>query len=198
MASKLTKIAQEKSQLDMKFLSKKSITWIQSKMNGLNNVSRIPSTIKGEASRHVDKFEPGHMYFFAYGPKGKNTLPYYDKFPLVLILKKEGNEFLGLNLHYLPIEYRVAFLDKLLDFAVYNKNHELQRIRVTYDILSASRRFKEFRPCIKKYLLSHVQSKILAIQPHEWEVATFLPVQQFAKEKPKVVWDESVEEIRNS
>jgi len=67
---------------------------------------------------------------------------------------------------------------------------------VTYDILNASRRFKEFKPCFKKYLKNHVQSKILAVQPNEWDIAAFLPIQQFRKASTTQVWQESLEQIR--
>jgi hypothetical protein len=79
---------------------------------------------------------------------------------------------------------------------VCNELDEIKRLRVTYDILSSSKRFREFRPCFKKYLYDHVESKILAIQPDEWETAVFLPMQQFKKAKPQKVWKESLDEIR--
>ena len=74
---------------------------------------------------------------------------------------------------------------------------EIMRMRVTYDILVASKRLKEFRPCIKRYLSGHIQSKILAIQPNEWDIAAFLPLQQFRGAKSQEVWQESLEQIRN-
>jgi hypothetical protein len=117
---------------------------------------------------------------------------------LVLALEKYGDGFLGLNLHYLPIKYRVAFLDKLLDYAVWNDENEIKRLRVTYDILQASRRFKEFKPCIKRYLHGHIKSKILTVQPEEWETAVFLPTHLFKGAKPTEVWQESVNEIRKN
>jgi len=45
-------------------------------------------------------------------------------------------------------------------------------------------------------LTSHIKSRILAVQPEEWETAVFLPVHQFKKAKPEKVWRESVQEIR--
>ena len=88
-------------------------------------------------------------------------------------------------------------MDKLMDYASYTAENELKRIRVTYDILSASKRFKEFRPCIKRYLFPHITSKILTVQPQEWETAVFLPIHQFKKAKDKDVWNDSLQEIRN-
>ena len=63
-------------------------------------------------------------------------------------------------------------------------------------VLNATRNLKEFRVCIKRYLTNQIRSKILMVQPNEWDVATYLPIQQFKKESAKTVWQESVEQIR--
>jgi hypothetical protein len=194
--SKLKTIAEERSGLKMEMLSRESVKWFMTKMANLKNTSRIPNTIKREEFRNTKRFIKGGLFFFYYDPKTKEDLPYYDKFPLVLMLERYDDGFLGLNLHYLPIKYRVAFMNKLLDYGRFDEDGDPVRVRITYDILSATKRFKEFRPCIKRYLTSHVKSRILAVQPEEWETAVFLPVHQFKKAKPDKVWRESVQEIR--
>jgi hypothetical protein len=198
MASKLTTLAQQKSAAQLQMMSKESYQWLLRKINELRNPSLIPKTIAGEKFRQNRRLFKGGLYHFFYDPKGKDDLPYYDRFPLVILLEKYNDGFLGLNLHYLPIKYRVAFLDKLLDYAVLDDENNPSRLRITYDILTASRRFREFRPCIKRYLFDHTKSKILAIEPKEWEVAIFLPTQLFKGAKPQEVWQESVNEIRTS
>ena len=198
MPSKLTQITQQKTTAQLQSLSKESQTWLMKKIVELRNVSQIPRGIGVENFRKNKRFILGGLYHFYYDPKGKDDLPYYDRFPLVLALEKYPDGFLGLNLHYLPIKYRVAFLDKLMDYAILNDENEPKRIRITYDILSASKRFKAFRPCIKRYLNSHIKSKVITIQPNEWEVAIFLPTQLFKGAKPAEVWKESIQEIRNS
>ena len=196
MVSKLTKLASEKTSAQIKSMSRESYQWLLKKIADIRNPSAIPRTIKGETERNTRRTLLGGLYFFYYDPKTKDELPYYDKFPLVLMLERYPDGFLGLNLHYLPIKYRVAFLDKLLQFAMYNEEDEIKRLRVTYEILSASKRFREFRPCIKRYLNSQIKSRILAVQPNEWDVAIFLPIQQFKGAKPSQVWKESIQEIR--
>jgi hypothetical protein len=176
-------------------MSKQSTQWLLSKIAEIRNPSYIPRGIQAEKERETNRFKLGGLYCFYYDPKTKENLDYWDKFPLVLILERYNDGFLGLNLHYLPIRYRVAFLDKLMDFAV-TKDDDILKMRVTYDILAASRRFKEFKPCIKRYLHNHVKSKILAIQPNEWEVAVFLPMHQFKGAKPQQVWQESLDSIK--
>ena len=181
----------------MQIGSKKSLEWLSQKIAELRGTSNIPAGMSRERFRQVDNFRLGKLYCFYYDPKGKESLPYYDRFPMVLAIEKYNDGFLGLNLHYLPFNYRMAFLGKLLKFAVQGEPGEIDRLRVTYDILVASRRLKEFRPCIKRYLSGHIQSKILAIQPNEWDIAAFLPLQQFRGAKSEQVWQESLEQIRN-
>ena len=196
MESKLTQLANARP-ADMQMGSKKSLEWLSQKIAELRGTSNIPAGMSRERFRQVDNFRLGKLYCFYYDPKGKESLPYYDRFPMVLAIEKYNDGFLGLNLHYLPFNYRLAFLGKLLKFAVQGEPGEIDRLRVTYDILVASKRLKEFRPCIKRYLAGHIQSKILAIQPNEWDVAAMLPLQQFRGAKSQEVWQESLEQIRN-
>lgn len=151
MASKLTLLTQQLSATQMQKMSRESYQWLLKKINELRNPSLIPRTIANERFRQTRRLFKGRLYQFFYDPKGKADMPYYDRFPLVLILEKYDDGFLGLNLHYLPIKYRVAFLDKLLNYAILDDEDNPTRLRITYDILTASRRFKEFRPCIKRY-----------------------------------------------
>jgi hypothetical protein len=196
MASKLTQLAREKTASQLQGMSKESYRWMMKKIGELSNPTGIASTIRAEAALRGNHFYNGGLYFFYYDPKTKADLPYYDRFPLVLVLDIQKDGFMGLNLHYLPIRQRIALLDKLMDFAVTDRNNDIQRMHLSYDILNASKRYKEFKPCLKKYLFPHVQSKILAVQSNEWEIAAFLPIQQFRKSSTSNVWQESLEQIR--
>lgn len=199
----LTTLTDEKIAAQYQTMSRESAIWLTQKVAQLRNPQRMIVPITRERDRYVRpsdrmKFLMGGLYFFLYDPKTKNDLPYYDRFPLVMPLKRESDGFIGLNLHYLPIRYRINFMRKLLNFAIYDENDEIKRIRVTYSILDSSKRYREFRPCIKQYLYKHVKSRILAVEPQEWDVALYLPVQQFKKENQKTVWQESIEQIRTS
>lgn len=199
----LTTLTDEKIAAQYQTMSRESAIWLTQKVAQLRNPQRMIVPITRERDRYVRpsdrmKFLMGGLYFFLYDPKTKNDLPYYDRFPLVMPLKRESDGFIGLNLHYLPIRYRINFMRKLLNFAIYDENDEIKRIRVTYSILDSSKRYREFRPCIKQYLYKHVKSRILAVEPQEWDVALYLPIQQFKKENQKNVWQESIEQIRTS
>jgi len=198
MESILTTLTEQHSASNLQRLSRQSMSWFTKKITELKNPVSMVKGIAREKSRYVRSFIKGRLYFFLYDPKTKDELPYYDRFPLVLVLEKYDDGFLGLNLHYLPIKYRILFLRKLMQFAILDDQDEIKRMRVTYDILNASKRFREFKPCVKRYLFPHIKSRILAVQPDEWETAMYLPVHQFKGEKPQKIWKESMEEVRNS
>ena len=199
----LTTLSEQKAELSYQTNSRESYKWLMQKIGTLRNPTVSSALMTKEKHRYVrpsdrQKFLMGGLYFFVYDPKGKAELPYYDRFPLVIPLKRTPDGFIGLNLHYLPLRYRINFLKKLLPLAIYNDEDEIKRLRVTYPMLDASSKFKEFRPCIKQYLYSHVKSRILSVEHNEWDIAVFLPIQQFKKAKPQEVWKDSVNEIRNS
>jgi hypothetical protein len=198
MTSKLTDLAEEKKQAGHKTMSKDAVSWLQKKIDEIKRPSAIPNTIKGEVSRNKQpgQLRIGMLYCYYYDPKTKDDLPYWDRFPMVLILEKYNDGFLGLNLHYLPVRYRVAFLQKLMKYAQLTPEQDIRRMRISYDILQSTRRFAEFRPCLKRYLYSHLRSRILMIEPNEWDVATMLPIQQFRGAKPQKVWMDSVKEYK--
>jgi len=201
--SLLTTLSEEKAGLNYQTNSRESYKWLMQKISSLRNISAQTRLMTKETNRYVkpsdrQKFLMGGLYFFVYDPKGKAELPYYDRFPLVIPLKRTPDGFIGLNIHYLPLRYRINFLKKLLPYAIYNDEDEIKRLRVTYPMLDASSKLKEFRPCIKQYLYNHVKSRILSVQHNEWDIAVYLPIQQFKKAKPQEVWQDSVQEIRNS
>ena len=195
--SKLTSLAEQKKQLGHKTMSVDAITWLKGKVEEIKRPSTIPPGIAKETFRRALQVRPGFMYCYFYDPKTKEDMEYWDKFPMVLVLEKYNDGFLGLNLHYLPPKFRVAFLTKLMKFAQTNENNDIKRLRITYDILMASKKYVEFKPCLKRYLYSHMRSRILTIQPNEWDVAMILPLQQFKGARATTVWKDSIQEYKD-
>lgn len=135
----------------------------------------------------------GHMFMFVYDPKHKDTLPYYDRFPLVIALQKAPGGFLGLNLHYLRPDIRALFLDKMLD-TLPGKGAQLDensKLRLRYSLLAKARRMRYFAPCLKHYLFDHVKTRISQVHAPDWTTAIFLPTEHFAKANKTKVWKES-------
>jgi hypothetical protein len=77
-----------------------------------------------------------------------------------------------------------------------NKSYdETTRLRLTYQVLKNLSKFNYFKPTIKRYLTSHVQSRIVKIDPTEWDFAMFLPTARFQKARDRKVWDDSISKI---
>jgi hypothetical protein len=195
--SKLTTLAEEKKTAGLRTMSPNAVSWLKDKIEEIKKPSTIPTVISRETDRRASFLRVGMLYCFYYDPKTKADLPYWDRFPMVLILEKYDDGFLGLNLHYLPVRFRVAFLQKLMRFAILNDEHDIKRMRISYDILNAAKRYAEMKPCLKRYLRTHVKSKVLAIKPEEWDVAAMLPIQQFRKAPATKVWKDSVLEWKD-
>ena len=142
---------------------------------------------------------PGMMYAFYYNPKHKETLPYYDTYPLVVILELNSKGILGLNLHYLPLEIRQKFFYGALLNRRSNKGffrdkelNEETFFKISYDYLVATRAAKAFRPCIKQYLTPNIKGNIVHIPAPEWERAIHLPTASWEKARESEVHKESL------
>jgi hypothetical protein len=147
--------------------------------------------MKEEPVTLSDRSVVGSMYMFFYDPKHKDTLPFYDSFPLVIVIDKAEGGFLGLNLHYLPPVLRAKFLDALLDITSNDKYDETTKFALSYSLLKRSSKYKYFKPCIKHYLASNVRSRFAKVHAPEWEIAAFLPTADWQKAGKSTVYSNS-------
>ena len=138
----------------------------------------------------------GRLFFLFYKPKGKDTLPYYDKFPLVMPITTYKNGFLGLNFHYLAPRHRTILLERLLSLRNNQTMDENTRIRLKYNILKNTAKYKHHKPTIKRYLTQHIKGRLLPVEPENWMTSILLPVAQFVKAKDQTVWNESKRKIK--
>ena len=159
------------------------------------NKYRSPGQIVAQGDK-TTFWEYGSMYFFAYDPKHKETLPYYDMFPLVIPIERYSNGFLGINFHYLYPKQRAILLDQLMTFANNTNMDETTRIKLTYNSLGSFSKYKRARPCIHRYLDEHIRSQLVQVDANDWGTALFLPVERFKKMNKTQVWAESSTAMR--
>lgn len=174
--------------------SKESRAWFMNKAKNLN-VSRS-KLMKEEPIELRSRPAVGRMYMYFYDPKTKDTLPYYDRFPLIIMVGPAPKGFMGLNLHYLPLDVRAKFLDALLGTINNERYDESTRFRLSYDMLKRASRLRAFKPCLKRYLSSHVRSRLALVPAPEWEIATFLPTADFEKASSSEVYKDSRRKMR--
>ena len=170
--------------------SKESRDWFRKRLSGIKKINRN-ELMKDESINLKNRTLVGSMQMFFYDPKHKDTLPYYDSFPLAIVIGPAKGGFLGLNLHYLPLPLRAKFLDALMDVTTNNKFNDSTKFDITYDMLKASTKMKYFKPCVKHYLSKNVRSRFARIPAPEWEIATFLPTADWQKSTQTKVWRDS-------
>tara|TARA_A100001011_G_C14274527_1_gene828548 strand:- start:39 stop:617 length:579 start_codon:yes stop_codon:yes gene_type:complete len=172
--------------------STESLAWFRKKLRTMKTVQRN-RLLRDEDYKLSTRTLPGRMYMYFYDPKHKKTLPYYDRFPLIIMVKRAPGGFIGLNLHYLPPILRARLFDALLDFKVGDGAQE--RIKITLGRLKAASKLRFYKPCYKHYLTRQIDSKMVQVPAAEWDYTLFLPSQQFKKASANKVWAESRKSI---
>lgn len=148
-----------------------------------NKSSRwFAETIKKNVRGHsVTKPQPGKLYAYIYDAKHKDTLPFWDRYPLIIYLGlgTQGTSTLmyGLNLHYIPPKARQEFLEELLkqyaNTPVISNNTKL-KIR-----WSQVKGFRGADKMIKAYIPGNIKGNLIEIKPSDWANVVLLPLQQF-------------------
>lgn len=194
MATKSTPMLDvfEKNRVNIDEVSRKSRAWFQQQVLLLSKQRITPNkVITSDPLQLRQQVYPGFLYMFAYDPKLKNELPYYDRFPLVFPFSKVPGGFIGLNFHYLPYNLRIQLLDRLMIYRNNSKMDETTKLKYSWQLIDGVSRFNLAKPCVKHYLADHVRSSFRRIESHDWATAMMLPVEQFVGASINKVWNDS-------
>lgn len=169
--------------------SKESLDWFRKQLRGMKRVSR-QGLLKDPEVQLATRILPGRMYMYFYDPKHKKTLPYYDRFPLIVAVKPAPGGFYGLNLHYLPPILRAKLFDGLLQYEVGDGDF-MKKMRITLGRLQGVSKLRFYKPCYKHYLNKQIDSRVVQVPASNWDFTLFLPSEQFKKAGVSKVWKDS-------
>lgn len=187
----------ERNQYDLLTSVKRSTSWFNKQVSSLAQQNITPNqVIKGNPSQNTTTIQPGSLYMYAYDPKTKEDLPYYDRFPLVFPFRKTADGFYGLNMHYLPYDLRIYLLDALLTFKNNSRWDETTKLKYSWALIDGVSKYKAAHPCVKQYLNSHVRSQFRRVSSADWATAMLLPVERFVGASKQQVWSDSRKKIR--
>lgn len=179
-----------------KELATKQFANAQQRSRQWNQFAARETTSPKNAGHNRNKVVPGGMYMFHYDPKHKDTLPFYDTFPVIFPIQPTEDGFIGLNLHYLHPRLRARLFDELYKYRSNDKMDKTTKLQISYSILKSTMKNKLFEPCIKRYLSAHCRSSFLYIEPTQWNHAMMLPLQSFQKKTASQVWAASAKRAR--
>ena len=171
---------------------RRSAQWFQDKIKGLKGGLRnqFSSTNAAKFYREAEtkvnpnllkrRAELGDLFCYYYNPKYRATLPYYDMFPMIMLISAEKDTFLGINFHYLRPKWRAVLLDRVTA----KLGNGLPR-------WSKLRQIRQIAPTIKRYRFDHIMRRVVPIEENEQEIAIFLPTERFKKSAKARVWADS-------
>ena len=143
----------------------------------------------------------GDFFLYQYHAKHKETLPYWDKYPVVFpMARPKAGHFHGINMHYLPLKYRTILmtaLQKRLDKAKY-------RAAIFRNTIRKDEYQHIIKPAIKQYLTSNIRSFVVKVKREQWNMVLYLPLARFVKGKYnqaipyQKVWRDSTRTIKES
>jgi hypothetical protein len=171
------------SSYEISELRKQSKSWFNSEVQKLAKSN--DATIKGTTTL---KPEIGVMYSFYYDAKLKDTLPYWDKFPLVFPFRILPDGFIGINFHYVHYKDRIILLDELQSIAVSTRTDVSTKLKLSYSLLQKMAHHKKFQKCVHRYLFNHLRTPLKKIHSDKWIVACLLPNEMFTGATAKQVW----------
>ena len=189
MASLFDKLESEAFRKGLVARSKEANNWFSKNVKKLGPLGK--RVLKDDRLVTRQSAKTGEMVMYTYNPKLKKTLPYYDTFPLTIVVGKAPDGFYGINLHYLPPKIRAIFLDNLNNIANNQKFNITTKFKITYNLLKATKNYKYFKPCFKHYLTEKVTSNIMKVNAAEWNIAIFLKTASFKKASASKVWADS-------
>ena len=134
------------------------------------------NTIEGQRANVILS---GNMYYFRYRAEPTNI--YYDRFPLIFVVRKRGRLLEGINFHYMHMKYRTELLDIMTPFFDEDELSEDTRLRVkTFrQLVLTSRKFRFAKASFHRYRLENIRSKIIKISPTSWHTAILEEAEKF-------------------
>lgn len=179
----------EKNKYNLPEVVNKSKTWFNQQALLLSKQNLQPiRLIQSSTDKNRSQVTPGDMYLFMYRAEHRDTLPYWDMFPLVFPFRRLKDGFIGLNMHYLPYQMRIVLLDRLMDIRTDKSITENTRLRFSWSTIQGASKLKLAEPCVHRYLGDNLMTPLKRIDPQDWTTALFLPIESFVGASKTTVW----------
>ena len=169
-----------------------SLDWFRKYIPRAYNRVRMPQVLR-DRDMWKNKMQIGKMYLFEYDPKHKDTLPLWDRYPLVFPFStyraKDGALIVtGLNMHYLSPKLRMIAFAALLKLRSEKRYRKSTRLAMEWDMLKSMGESRFFKHAVHSYRMDHVKSVFVEVPSASWELMLFLPTERFVKGSKQQAW----------
>jgi hypothetical protein len=128
----------------------------------------------------------GRLYYFEYeaveaGDRENNV---YDRFPMVFIFNtsvtNDGRKLIhALNMHYLQPKERAFLYLKLMKIRNKKNWNNATKLKISWEVIKTLVSHHIYQKAVHTYRVDRLQSKLIEIHAYDWEVATFLRLEQW-------------------
>jgi len=149
------------------------------------------ATLRKINGKTTTRLISGKMYFYRY--KATET-EYYNKFPLIFMLRKRGNLFEGIDFHYLDLKRRIELFENMKPYFSTEDVEEktVLFVRKFRTIIQRSKIFKSAKVSFRKYKKENIKSTIIEINPNDWLLSLQQPAEMFITSKGNRITSMSV------
>ena len=136
------------------------------------------ATLRKINGKTTTRLISGKMYFYRY--KATET-EYYNKFPLIFMLRKRGSLFEGIDFHYLDLKRRIELFENMKPYFSTEDVEEktVLFVRKFRTIIQRSKIFKSAKVSFRKYKKENIKSSIIEVNPNDWLLALQQPAEKF-------------------
>lgn len=153
-----------------------AMTWLS------NEISRIPNfksrkditesiTLKGQKAPPLCE-----MVLFKYDATHGNLNGYWDKYPIVLIVRPLPEHFFGFNLHYIEPVMRKKIIDTVYKIVSESMGSRELKFKYLYPFLDGLVKIKHFNHAYKNYNYANLESKFVIINHEYYDLVANLPI----------------------
>lgn len=153
-----------------------AMTWLS------NEITRIPNfktrnELETSITVNGKKIPPlCEIALFKYSATFGNKNGYWDKYPIVLIVRPLPEHFFGFNLHYIEPEMRKKIIDVVTKIVGESNGSNTLKFKYLYPFLDAMVKSKQFNDAYKNYNYANLESKFVIINPDYYAMVSELPI----------------------
>lgn len=159
---------------------KNAIQWLSNAIENIPNIvfqkDEEGTDILTEKTTHKPPI--AELVLFRYEAKIGNVYGYWDKFPIILMVRPLPEHCFGFNLHYLDYNTRKKILDTIARLHTHAHSKE-QLFKSVYPFLDALVKIGIYNHAYKNYSYSNITSDFVVIKPKHYNFVADLPIARF-------------------